>query len=1475
MRRLAAAALAAAALLRPASSECSKHIRFGTFDEANPYAALAPSQWLDDDEVCWVYYRQLSGGRAVAHLDSGELDVAMLGSTPYATAVARGAALTAVAVLHNKGTAQALVVRCALHGPQDLRGTTIATPRYSTTHYILLAALDEAGLDHVETAELPSAGAAAAADRVTVVTISPTEIEAAWSAGRIDGGAVWGNTLVNLTSADWGGSPPSGCQPEPAHEMITAEMLALWGYETLNVLAVRNAFLSRNEALVERLAAGIVRANADYRLASERGRWAAGPGGEYNSLVSAFVALEAPGYDSNVTLARVADRVAKFEYPTAEQQLEEQSYLAAQIEKQADFMFSQKVLASIPNASGTDVYATYFNASFLEAALAAGAASGFDSDGPRASPLAPLQQESVLTPCAGWAVEVVNASHAPVLAPHWPPPHAGGGGGAYRTDESCVWAVAVEEPTQCVELRLPFLSSEPPHDVLEVFSSSGLLISSFTGRASPPNATVRACANSTTLAGAAAVGTALTADRDLDVSLPEAGAFLAMFLRWSTDGHDEMQLGNYTAVGFRASVSLEGDASDCPSCGPHGVADSAGGSCGCRCDAGYAGSSCELETCNGVVTRSEAEGAVRATAVGRYDAYSRCGWLLTGGGAPFVALNLSSIRLELGFDEVRVYEGGVIPASFSAASTTSDDFLFSTFGSSPAATLAVRTPAFVAFTSDGVWSGSGFELAWSAQQAACETDADCSGRGSCRDGECRCDVGAYGPTCSFEKCVGLSTIEGAVAGMLQAIDDSQDDYLSSVACRWELAMPTTIESLDPPLSVTGLRLNFSLFELEEPQVTNPDLGIRSSTTDAVRVLDGNGTILDTFSSTSNANRPTMGEAIALDGPPPFTLRFDTDINNPRPYRGFRAFFLAATKEETLCHAEHFPCTDVEKPECRLFAGEAHGYCTAKSSPPTSALLPASLAATFAVLLLIGGLCCVVQRRRRRRLKGIIKEAEREFARWEPLPEEHRGATALRAQLTESILRVRSSLSFRGTDVGDSRPGSGNASPAARGVRSLPKRQRPRVVSAVGLPEERYHCFLSHVWSSGQDQARALKGQLQRYVQNIQPFLDVDNLDDTARLEEHVGNSEVVIVLLTGSTPARSCPSSPPGGARSDYFGVRTALRPPPPPSHAPQPSLPSSQSANCLRELHAAVARSKPLLLVLETDPTHGGVPLEVHRSACPAELRAKVFSAPLVTWHRLRPFQMCSMRLLIAELLRAWKAPGAERPIFLPGDLCRSPPPQLATKRTWHLCYSRDNEGAAELVARLERASEQQLRATADAEQMRSSAALLLYLDGATFGGAGLPDRSKDGAASEGLVRLVRRALDDGIPMVLVHEQRSVPEAVSFDEIIRRTPAELVSAGIYRPIATPLLDEPHAAVAVRLVLNNLDLICRRIERHNSGVIGSLTALAESLTRIDMDGDGEIGNSPTRSSEHAPGSAPKPRLKWRRRTPPEKVASCV
>ena len=63
-------------------------------------------------------------------------------------------------------------------------------------------------------------------------------------------------------------------------------------------------------------------------------------------------------------------------------------------------------------------------------------------------------------------------------------------------------------------------------------------------------------------------------------------------------------------------------------------------------------------------------------------------------------------------------------------------------------------------------------------------------------------------------------------------------------------------------------------------------------------------------------------------------------------------------------------------------------------------------------------------------------------------------------------------------------------------------------------------------------------------------------------------------------------------------------------------------------------------------------------------------------------------MKLLIVELLRAWKAAGADQPIFLPGDLLRSPPPPLATRKEFHVYYSASNAGAAEVAESIGEAS-------------------------------------------------------------------------------------------------------------------------------------------------------------------------------------------
>ena len=77
-------------------------VRFGYFAEPQPFQVACAQGWFDvndtttstgavvDIEV--VCLPQTSGGLAVAKLDRGDLDVAVLGSTPWAQAVSRGGA---------------------------------------------------------------------------------------------------------------------------------------------------------------------------------------------------------------------------------------------------------------------------------------------------------------------------------------------------------------------------------------------------------------------------------------------------------------------------------------------------------------------------------------------------------------------------------------------------------------------------------------------------------------------------------------------------------------------------------------------------------------------------------------------------------------------------------------------------------------------------------------------------------------------------------------------------------------------------------------------------------------------------------------------------------------------------------------------------------------------------------------------------------------------------------------------------------------------------------------------------------------------------------------------------------------------------------------------------------------------------------------------------------------------------------------
>ena len=68
---------------------------------------------------------------------------------------------------------------------------------------------------------------------------------------------------------------------------------------------------------------------------------------------------------------------------------------------------------------------------------------------------------------------------------------------------------------------------------------------------------------------------------------------------------------------------------------------------------------------------------------------------------------------------------------------------------------------------------------------------------------------------------------------------------------------------------------------------------------------------------------------------------------------------------------------------------------------------------------------------------------------------------------------------------------------------------------LSLPDGlKFHCFVSHCWSTGQAQAQFVVSQLKLHVAGIKPWLDVQQLDDVGKLEESVRASGVCIIFLS-------------------------------------------------------------------------------------------------------------------------------------------------------------------------------------------------------------------------------------------------------------------------------------------------------------------------------------------------------------------------
>lgn len=138
---------------------------------------------LPNVDVSWTRFP--AGQDIVQGFAAGSADIGFVGLTPAAKALSAPLNLDVkvpqINVLNQES--EALVAKHA-KSIQELKGKKVATPFSSTSHYALLNALKQAGLDPKHDVE--------------IVNISPDKLPAAWKSNEIEAAFIWNPTLAEL-----------------------------------------------------------------------------------------------------------------------------------------------------------------------------------------------------------------------------------------------------------------------------------------------------------------------------------------------------------------------------------------------------------------------------------------------------------------------------------------------------------------------------------------------------------------------------------------------------------------------------------------------------------------------------------------------------------------------------------------------------------------------------------------------------------------------------------------------------------------------------------------------------------------------------------------------------------------------------------------------------------------------------------------------------------------------------------------------------------------------------------------------------------------------------------------------------------------------------------------------------------------------------------------------------------------------------
>jgi taurine transport system substrate-binding protein len=222
------------------TSEYPEEINFGVLRVPNDEILAISANILQDNftdlgiEVNLIPFD--SGVQANKAFASNSIDFATMGNTNSIIALAKDLNVELIWIHEVLGDVEGLAVKdSSISEVSQLKGKKIATPFASTSHYVLLNVLKEAGIE----------------EDVTLLDMKTAEIVAAWIRGDIDGAYTWQPTL--------------GVLLKDGKMLVSSADMVEKGYITANVACVRNQFAEQYPDLVALYISSLAQAQELYK----------------------------------------------------------------------------------------------------------------------------------------------------------------------------------------------------------------------------------------------------------------------------------------------------------------------------------------------------------------------------------------------------------------------------------------------------------------------------------------------------------------------------------------------------------------------------------------------------------------------------------------------------------------------------------------------------------------------------------------------------------------------------------------------------------------------------------------------------------------------------------------------------------------------------------------------------------------------------------------------------------------------------------------------------------------------------------------------------------------------------------------------------------------------------------------------------------------------------------------------------------